>query len=437
MSLDLPIDWSTEAINARRDQFYAATQRAFVPYRTPLIFRRGSMQYLWDEKGNKLIDLLAMNVCISVGHSHPDVVAAATEQAAELVHSTTMFSHPVPAHYAEELAATMPAGHEWVVHFTNSGSEAIDLALMMARTFTGNSDIISLDGSYHGATAGAQSVTGVAGFRHPVTQLPAVTFVDSPTAYRGPHGEDTEAYLTGLDRTVATRTSGDLAGILIEPVQGYGGIVPIVPGYIKGAAERVREAGGLLIIDEVQAGMGRTGDTFWAFETHDVVPEIMVIAKGMGNGYPLGAVVAQKNVAEPMAEKFLFHTYGAGPVSCAAGRAVLEVMKRDRVPENAAKVGGTLLEGLQSLMDKHDCIGDIRGRGLMLALEFVTDRGTKEPATDLVADIFEETRNHGLVVSKSGPYRSVLRLVPPMCLSLDDLDAVVDGMDAAISYATA
>ena len=183
------VDWSTESIVNRRNQYYAASQRKFVPYKEPLIFQRGSGQYLWDEKGNKYIDLLGMNVCISVGHSHPKVVSAATKQMQDLMHCTTMFYHPVPAHYAQELASTMPSGHDWVVHLTNSGAEAIDLALLMARSFTGNHDMLALRNSYHGATMGAQSLTGISGFRHNLAQPGGVAFVPEPNQYRGIFGE--------------------------------------------------------------------------------------------------------------------------------------------------------------------------------------------------------------------------------------------------------
>ncbi len=428
-------DWSTDAIVERREAFYAASQRAFVPYKTPLIFRKGVGQYLWDETGAKYIDLLGMNVCISVGHAHPRVNAAARAQADELPHCTTMFFHPVPAHFCEELAATMPTGHDWVVHLTNSGAEAVDLALLMARSHTRNTDVIALQTGYHGATFGAQSVTGISGFRHNVVQLPGVAFAPEPNQYRGQFGAGVQPYLDALDTTIHRETCGALAGMIIEPVQGYGGIVPMPQGYIKGAAERVRAAGGLLIIDEVQSGFGRTGDAFWAFEDHDVVPDIVVMAKGIGNGYPLGAVVVKRAIAEAMDGKFLFHTYGANPMSCAAGRAVLDVMKEEKLQDNARDVGGELLQRLRKLQQKHDIIGDVRGKGLMLAIELVKDRATREPATDETARVFDETRAQGLVVSKSGPHRSVLRLVPPLCLSMADLDQVEAGFDAALAKA--
>lgn len=425
----MPVDWDRDHIIARRDAYYAASQRAFVPYEKPLILKRGEMQYLWDEDGNKLIDLLGMNLCISVGHAHPRVVAAVQAQVAELTHCTTMFHHPIPAHFAEELCATMPKTHEWVVHFTNSGTEAIDLALMMARTATGNQDVVALRNSYHGATYGAQAVTGVQGFRHNIGQLSNITFAAEPNQYRGAFGPGTQPYLDDLDRTIACTTSGHLAGMVIETVQGYGGIVEMPEGYISGAADRVRSHGGLLILDEVQSGFGKTGKALWAFEAHGVVPDIMVLAKGIGNGIPLGAVIAKREVAEPMGPKLLFHTYGANPVACAAGRAVLRVIQDEGMIENARVVGAELHRRLREMMDRHAIIGNVRGTGFMQAIELVKDRGTREPAPRETAFVFERTREHGLVLSKSGNHKNVLRMVPPLCLSMGDVEPVFRALD--------
>ena len=430
--------WTLADTAARRDRFYAASQKKFVPFREPMVFRKGSMQYLWDVEGRKYTDLLGMNVCISVGHSHPKVVAAAMEQAQELTHCTTMFYHPVPAHFAEELAATLPKGPkgdlEWVVHFTNSGSEAIDLAMTMARDYTGNLDLLALRSAYHGPTGAAQSITGISGWRH--AGMPGnVAFVAEPNQYRGIFGENAGAqpYLEEIERTIHSATTGKVAGIFVESVQGYGGIIEMPKGYMTGAAERVRAAGGLYIADEVQSGFGRTGDHMWGFEADGVIPDIVVMAKGIGNGFPLAAVVAQKHIAAPMAEKFMFHTYGANPTSCAAGRAVLEVIREDRVHENAKVVGAALLERLQDLKQRHAAIGDVRGRGLMLAIEMVKDRKTKEPDAATTSAVFEACRDSGLILSKSGPYQSCLRMVPPLCLSLDDVDTVAEGLDRAFA----
>ena len=434
--MTLTTSWSLEDTAARRDRYYSAALRKFVPFREPMVFRRGEMQYLWDEAGRKYTDLLGMNVCISVGHSHPEVVKAAMDQAAELTHCTTMFYHPVPAHFAEELASTMPTGPdgsiEWVVHFTNSGSEAIDLAMAMARGFTGNLDLLALRSAYHGPTAAAQSVTGIAGWRHP--GMPGnVAFVAEPNQYRGIFGQNAGAapYLDEIERVIQTSTNGKVAGILVESIQGYGGVIEMPPGYMAGAAERIRAAGGLYIADEVQSGFGRTGSHFWGFEADGVIPDIVVMAKGISNGFPLGAVVARREIAEPMADRFMFHTYGSNPTSCAAGRAVLQILKRDRMQENAAKVGAALLERLQDLARNHSAIGDIRGRGLMLAIEMVSDRAKKTPDPDTTNAVFEACREVGLILSKSGPHRSVLRMVPPLCLTLADVETVAAGLDQA------
>ena len=416
-----PVDWDTDAIVERRNRFYAASQRAFVPYATPLIFQRGQDQYLWDEKGNQYLDCLSQNLCVSVGYNNPVVTRAVQAQAETIQHCTTMFFHPVPAHFAEELVGVMPAGEDWVVHFTSSGAEAIDFSLLLARSHTRNTDIISLANSYHGATFGAQSVTGISGFRHNVPLLGGVQFTSCPDQYRGIHGATVQPYLDDLDRTIMHGTSGQLAGMFFEPVQGYGGIVPMPAGYLSGAFERIRAAGGLCIVDEVQAGFARTGDNFWSFQEHDVVPDIVVLAKGIGNGFPLGAVVAKRHIAEAMAKKFYFNTYGANPVSCAAGRAVLHVIKEHDLMANAKAVGGALIDVLHGLKEKHDLIGDVRGRGLMMAVELVKDRNTKEPAAEEMARLFELTRKHGLVASKSGAYRNILRICPPLCIQMKDV----------------
>jgi alanine-glyoxylate transaminase/(R)-3-amino-2-methylpropionate-pyruvate transaminase len=423
------LDWSTDAIVRRRDRYYSASQRAFVPYKTPLILKTGKGQYVWDERGQRYLDLLAMNLCISVGHAHPRVTEAVTEQARTLAHCTTMFYHPVPAHFAEELAATMPPGDDWVVHFMNSGAEAADLALLMARSYTRRIDFLALRNSYHGATFGAQSMTGISGFRHDVPLLPGIHHVANPDQYRGIHGATLDPYLREIDDVIGTETSGRLAGFIIEPIQGYGGIVPMPAGYLKGAFERIRAAGGVCISDEVQAGFARTGTHFWSFMGHEVVPDIVITAKGIGNGFPLAAVIAKREIAESLAEKFYFNTYGANPVSCAAGRMVLRVIAEERLQENARIVGEQMLAVLQSLYRAHGIIGDVRGRGLMLAIELVMDRRTKEPATQETARIFDLSREFGIIMSKSGAHRNVLRMVPPLCLQAQDVEFFADAMD--------
>ena len=418
---ELELDWNTDAIVERRNTFYAASQRAFVPYQKPLIFKRGQDNYLWDEKGNKYLDCLSQNLTISVGYNNPVVTREVIKQARTLQHCTTMFFHPTPAHFAEELTRTMPAGEEWTVHLCNSGAEAIDMAILLARSYTGNIDIISLTNAYHGATFGAQSVTGISGFRHNEPQLGGVQFAPVPDQYRGIHGAGVESYLNDLDGTIHYATSAQLAGMIIEPIQGYGGIVAMPEGYISGAQDRIKGAGGLMIIDEVQSGMARTGDNFWAFQQHGIVPDIVVAAKGIGNGFPLAALIVKREIAEAMADKFYFHTYGANPVNCAAGRAVLHVIQEHKLQQRAQQVGAALLDVLRDLQTRHEVIGAVRGHGMMMAVELVKDRGSREPDTETMLHLFENTRECGLVASKSGAYRNVLRICPPLCMQMDDV----------------
>jgi alanine-glyoxylate transaminase / (R)-3-amino-2-methylpropionate-pyruvate transaminase len=193
---------------------------------------------------------------------------------------------------------------------------------------------------------------------------------------------------------------------------------------LHGAFKRVRAHGGVCIVDEIQSGFGRTGDHFWGFEAHGVVPEIVVLAKGIGNGFPLGAVVAQRHVTESMAKKYFFNTYGASPMACAAGRAVLQVIDEEGLQANSARTGAALRAMLERLQAQYEIIGDVRGRGLMLAIELVKDRRTKEPASIETAVIFERTRENGMVVSKSGAERNILRMVPPMCLQMSDIATI-------------
>lgn len=434
---DPTIDWTTDSIVAKRDRYYSASQRAFVPYEKPLILKRGQGQYLWDERGNKYLDMLGMNLCISVGHAHPEVVRAVRDQMEQLPHCTTMFYHPVPAHFAEELTATMPSGEDWVVHFMNSGAEAADLDLLMARSYTGNTDFLALQNAYHGATFGAQSLTGISGFRHNVPLMGGIHHVPTPDMYRGVHGEDVGAYLDDLDRAVKTGTSGALAGMIIEPVLGYGGIIQIPDDYMRGAYERVKAAGGVCVVDEVQSGFARTGKNYWAFRHSGITPDIVIMAKGIGNGIPLAAVVARRHVAEALADKFYFNTYGANPVACAAGRAVLRVIEEEGLQQNARTVGAELLAVAKDLQRKYPIIGDVRGRGLMLAIEMVRDRKSREPAVEETATIFEATREMGLIMSKSGAYRNVLRMVPPLCIRSADVSFFADAIDKSFSTALA
>ena len=377
----LNTDWSTASIVARREKYYAASQRAFVPYKTPLIFAKGDRQYLWDETGKKYLDLLGMNVCVSVGHNHPTVTAAVREQIEQLQHCTTMFYHPVPAHFAEELAARMPKGHDWVVHFTNSGTEAVDLALVMAQQFTGNIDMLALRNAYHGATIGAQSLTGISGFRHNIPLLTGIHHVANPDPYRGIFGDDTDAYLAEIDRTIQYATSGKLAGFIVEPIQGYGGVVE-TPDWLS--RRRCRQGARAWRADDHRRGPIR----LWPHRRQFLglrSPWHRSRNRRHGQGYwqwlslgrgrrpaPCCRCACQENSRSiPMAQ-------APPPAPPAAPFCRSSTRKACRqIPKRLAR---QLRKVLDRLHQKHEIIGEVRSHGLMLAIELVTDRKSKTPA---------------------------------------------------------
>ncbi|MBF0529467.1 MAG: aspartate aminotransferase family protein [Deltaproteobacteria bacterium] len=422
-------DWDYEATANRRHKYLTPSLRTFVAFQKPIILKRGHMQYVWDEKGKQYLDCLAQNLCISVGHCHPFVTSEAMKQAEELTHCTTMYYQPVPAHFGEELGAKMPPGEDWVAHFVNSGAEANDLAVLMARLYTGNFDLLALRNSFHGLHFGAMSLTGIKTCHQNVPQNHGIIHVHNPDQYRGVHGATVDPYIKEIEITINSSTPGQIAGIIIEPIQGFGGVIPMPKGYLAGAFESVRAAGGVCIIDEVQTGFARMGTDMWGFQAHGVTPDIVVMAKGIGNGYPLAAVVAKREIAEAMSQKKFFNTYGSNPMACAAGRAVLRIIDEDGMMENAKVTGNLLMKRLEAVKNRHDVIGDYRGRGLMIGVEFVKDRTTKEPAPEEAARIVEAAKDHGLIVGRGGVFGNIMRINPPICVTEKDMEFVADVLD--------
>lgn len=429
----LPLDWDTDAVVERRDRFLSPVLGTFVGYDEPVVWQRGEGQYLWDNHGERFLDCMAQNVCISVGHAHPGVLAAVRDQMAQLPHITTVYHHPQPGHYAEELIATLPQGPDWVAHFVNSGAEAVDLAVLLARAYTQRYELLTLRDAYHGMHYGAQTATGIGHARQLVPPAPGYVQVMAPHPYRGPFGAEAQPYLDELERTLHTNTCGAVAGFLAEPIQGYGGIVELPEGYLTGAAELVRAAGGLLIADEIQAGFARTGDHFWGFEAHGVVPDVIVMSKGIGNGFPLAAVVTRREVAEAMAARMFFNTYGANPTCCAAGRAVLRAIADEDLQANARSVGGRILNGLRDLQTQHPRLGDVRGRGLLIGAEIVRDSATHEADAEAAERVQLALFARGVVVGLCGREHNVVKINPPLCVSDDDAASLLQAMEESLT----
>ncbi|MSU70220.1 MAG: aminotransferase class III-fold pyridoxal phosphate-dependent enzyme [Opitutaceae bacterium] len=425
---------SADRVLALRKQYL--NPGLFLYYKKPIMLVEGRMQYVWDDTGKRYLDGLGGIVTVSVGHCHPHVVAAANKQNQVLQHSTTIYLQPNIALYAEKLASKLP-GDLKVVYFVNSGSEANDLALLMARLYTGNYDLIALRNAYHGGNASGMGVTAHSTWKFNVPHSFGVHHAIAPYPYRGPYGyDDPEAgrkYADDVKQVIDYTTPGKIAGFIAESIQGVGGFVVFPDGYLKHTYEHVRAAGGVCIADEVQTGFGRTGTHYWGFETQGVIPDIVTMAKGIGNGAPLAAVVTTPKIAAVMAQKIHFNTFGGNPVVSAIGQAVLEVIDRENLQANAFKLGNYILAGLEKLKAKHKVIGDVRGKGLMLGIEFVKDRATKEPAKEACAQAVENARELGLLLGKGGLWGQTIRFAPPMNITPADADFLLAVLDEAIA----
>lgn len=401
-----------------------------ISYKEPLKIVRGRGQYLIDQDGQAYLD--CVNNVTHVGHCHPDVVAAGQRQMGVL-NTNTRYLHDHIITYSQKLLSKFPAPLS-VCFFVCTGSEANELAFRLARTYTGQKDIITVAGAYHGNT---NLLVDISPYKHggPGGRgAPSwVQTVEMPDGYRGPFKG--QGYRTGsayaedvrkaIDR-VKSRGQG-VAGFICESVLGCGGQVVLPDNYLKEAFRHVREAGGVCIADEVQVGFGRVGSHFWAFETQDVVPDIVTLGKPIANGHPMAVVVTTPEIAAAFHNGMeYFNTFGGNPVSCAIGMAVLDVIEKEHLQENARRVGYRLLKGFEKLKENFPLIGDVRGLGLFVGVELVKNRKTLEPAAKEATYIINRLREHGILISTDGPLHNILKLKPPMVFSEQNADDVVE-----------
>jgi 4-aminobutyrate aminotransferase-like enzyme len=435
IGVDLPSDEGAEPAELLERRRRRLGPSLSVAYSRPLKIDRGEGQYLLDHTGRPFLDLVN-NVC-HVGHCHPRVVAAGQRQLARL-NTNTRYLYDGLMDYADRLVATLPPPLR-ICYLVNSGSEANELALRLARAHTGRRDFVVVDGAYHGHTHALVALSpykfrGPGGAGHPE---PWVHVAPSPDGYRGPHrGRGREvgmAYGQEVGQTLAECSDGP-AGFLIESLISCGGQIDPPPGYLETAFECVRAAGGVCIADEVQVGFGRVGTHFWGFERQGVVPDIVVMGKPIGNGHPLSAVVTTEDIARSFSGGMeFFSTFGGNPVSCAIGMAVLDVIEREELQDHAREVGSRIQDGFRGLADRHPIIGDVRGAGLFIGVELVRDRETLEPATEEAARLIDGLRNHGVLLSTDGPFHNVLKIKPPMVLTNDDVDMLIRLVDDELS----
>jgi len=430
---------SKEEVLALRRQYL--TPGLITYYRDPLMIVEGRMQYLWDERGKRYLDAFAGIVTVSIGHCHPDVVAKVREQVGKLQHVTTIYLHPTVGQFGKLLAEHMPAESGLgVTYFTNSGSEANELAVLMAREHTGNQEVISLRNGYHGGTQATMGLTAHSTWKFKTNPTIGVKNALAPYCYRCPYGLEYPSCglkcATDVENVIRYETSGAPAAFIAESIQGVGGTVTPPPEYFPIVYDIVRKYGGLCVADEVQTGFGRTGDHFWGFENWGVTPDMVTMAKGIGNGAPLGACTTRADIAKTMTNRVHFNTFGGNPISMTQGLATLEVIDRDDIQGRAQEIGGHLKGRLLELQKRHPLIGEVRGMGLMLGVELVRDLKTKEPANTEAADVLEKAKERGLLLGKGGLYGNVLRIKPPMCLSKDDADFLVDCLDEVLTGIT-
>ncbi len=425
-------DTNTAGLIARRRKLLGPAYSLF--YEKPVHLVKGEGVWLIDADGKKYLDLY--NNVPHVGHCHPHVVGALQKQIATL-NTHTRYLHDNVVDYAERLTEKFPSELD-VAMFSCTGSEANELALRIARTYTGGTGIIVCDFAYHGNT---HAIYQISTEDIPQDQIPDfVISVPAPDTYRGEYrGDDAgEEYAAHIDGAISELQGRGvkLAAFVIDTIISSSGVVSTPPGYFKKVAELVRAAGGLFVADEVQPGFGRMGNNFWGYEVDEFVPDIVTMGKPMGNGHPLAATVTRTDIVERFSEEGgYFNTFGGNPVSCAAGLAVLDVIENENLQKNALDVGQHLIDGLSELAARHECIGDIRGSGLFLGVDFVNDRETRSPATDLASQVVNGLRERGILTGSIGPSDNILKLRPPLVFSRENASYFLEIVDEVLAGA--
>jgi alanine-glyoxylate transaminase/(R)-3-amino-2-methylpropionate-pyruvate transaminase len=409
-----------------REHLFAAEGRL---YDEPIVAVRGRGVWLEAADGRTYLDLFSGILTTSVGHCNPEVVARMTEQLQTLGHTSTLYLNENEVAFAERLASIAP-GRLNRSFFTNSGTEAVETAVMLACVATGRSDVIALRYAYSGRSTLATNLTAHSSWRPLSGSWGGVKHVLSPYPYRCPFKQPcdescVEAYARDLEEAIQTTTNGQPAAFIAETIQGVGGYIVPPPGYFQRAAEIIHKYGGLLIIDEVQAGFGRTGDHWFGIEHWGVEPDIMVMAKGIANGFPVGATITRDEIAAAWKAKTL-STFGGNPVAMAAALATHEIMVRENVPARATERGAQLRKRLDALQRKHEWIGDVRGMGLMQALEIVDDPRSKTPSAARAKRLLEAARSEGLLIGIGGLHGHIIRIGPSLLITEEEM---ADGLD--------
>ncbi len=422
----------SEILLAQKEFIFPAV---FNYFKEPLVVSHAKDQYVWDADGNQYLDFFGGIVTVSVGHCNSQVNAKVQAQMDKLEHVSTVYVNEPQVALAKKLAQITPAGALTKSLFTNSGSEANETAILAARCYTGSTEIIALRHSYHGRTSGTMALTGHAAWKLGPPQAGIVHAVNA-YCYRCPFGLEYPSCevkcAQDMEQVIRTSTSGRVAGLIAEPIQGVGGFITPPKEYFKIVTDIVRKYGGIFIADEVQTAWGRTGTKWFGIEHWDVVPDIITSAKGVGNGLPIGITIAKPEIADAL-KGLSISTFGGNPVVTTAAKAVIDYIEEQNILRNTEDVGAYMKDGLLDLQKKHQLIGDVRGKGLLLALELVEDRKTKTPATPATLQLMESARENRLMIGRGGLYGNVIRLSPPMNISRTDVDEFLRRLGASLT----
>ncbi|XP_077182819.1 5-phosphohydroxy-L-lysine phospho-lyase isoform X2 [Paroedura picta] len=421
---------------ALRKQLIGSSCRLFFP-EDPVKITRARGQYMYDEKGNKYLDCI--NNVAHVGHCHPDVIRAAHQQN-QVLNTNSRYLHDNLVDYAQRLSDILPETL-CTFYFLNSGSEANDLALRLARQYTKHEDVIVIDHAYHGHLTSLIDISPYK-FRNLDGQKEWVHVVPLPDTYRGlfreDHNDPAAAYANEVKKIIdqGHRKSRKFAAFFAESLPSVAGQIIPPPGYFQKVAEHIHKAGGVFIADEIQVGFGRVGKHFWAFQLQEnFIPDIVTMGKPTGNGHPVSCVATTKDIAEAFSATGVeyFNTFGGNPVSCAIGIAVLDVIEKEQLQAHALQVGSFLMELLHQQKEKHPLIGDVRGAGLFIGVDLVQDQTERSPATQKAEFITKRLKEEFIILSTDGPGRNVLKFKPPLCFNKKDAQLVVDKLDKILT----
>jgi 4-aminobutyrate aminotransferase-like enzyme len=424
-------------------QLYATRKKHFTHtanhyYKEPLHLTKAKGTRVWDSTGKEYLDAICGIVSISVGHNHPRIKEALIARMEEdgIQHPSVLYLSEPPVRLAQQLAAEAPPELQRVT-FTNSGSEANEYAVMAARNLTGEELVISLKHGYHGGTLLTMSLCGHSTWKFRAQPFMGITHSQPPYCYRCPYGKDKGSCAlqcaSELEETILTVSRGKIAAIIVEPIMGVGGFIDAPPEFLREAHRICKKYGGMYISDEVQTGIGRTGDSFYAITHAGVTPDMITLAKSLGNGAPVGAVVMTEACSEALAGKLHFNTFGGDPYQALQASISLDIFREENLMANIQARGAYLRGAFEQLKEKYALIGDVRGRGLMFGLELVKDRTTKAHATAEAVAVMEAARERGLLIGKGGLFGNILRMSPPYTITQAECEELVQILDESFA----